>query len=53
MHITSTEQLMKDGDVGGVAVWRRIVAAIEALRRDRSKGKPGIESLAALDRLGA
>src|ERR1700757_2455551 len=46
------DKLMDEGDMDGVAVWRPIMAAIEELRRDRRKGKPGIESLAALDRLG-
>jgi hypothetical protein len=33
------DQLMEDGDMDGVAVWRRIVAAIEELRRGPRDGK--------------
>jgi hypothetical protein len=31
--VQRADQLMEDGDMDGVAVWRRIVAAIEELRR--------------------
>jgi hypothetical protein len=34
------DELFKEGDVDGSAVWRRILAAIEELRRGRRDGEP-------------
>jgi hypothetical protein len=31
--------LLKAGDTGGALIWRRIVAAIEELRRERREGE--------------
>jgi hypothetical protein len=33
------DKLMDEGDMEGVAVWRRIVTAIEELQRGRRKGE--------------
>jgi hypothetical protein len=33
------DRLLDDGDVGGAAVWRRILAAIEELQRERREGE--------------
>jgi hypothetical protein len=33
------DELLKDGDVNGSAVWRRILAAVEELRRGRREGE--------------
>jgi len=34
------DELLKEGDVDGNAVWRRILAAVEELRRGRREGEP-------------
>jgi hypothetical protein len=34
------DALLEEGDLDGSAVWRRILAAIEELRRDRQEGEP-------------
>jgi hypothetical protein len=33
------DQLLEEGDLDGSAVWRRILAAIEELRRGRREGE--------------
>ena len=33
------DELLEDGDVDGAAVWRRILAAVEELRRGRREGE--------------
>jgi hypothetical protein len=34
------DQLLEAGDIAGATVWRRIVTAIEELRRARRPGEP-------------
>jgi hypothetical protein len=34
------DDLLEEGDVDGNAVWRRILAAVEELRRGRREGEP-------------
>jgi hypothetical protein len=34
------DQLLEDGDIDGALVWRRILAAIEELQRERRESEP-------------
>jgi hypothetical protein len=34
------DELLEEGDVDGSAAWRRILAAVEELRRGRRRGEP-------------
>jgi hypothetical protein len=38
--VLRADELLEGGDVTGHAVWRRILAAVEELRRGRREGEP-------------